>query len=709
MNRAVGIGRRIAAVWIALAVVFSMSVITAPISEAEESYGPSAAEADSFTSTNNPDDQVTVTLTDVGFDVYCKHSESYAGMDVRLIPYMGGDRLFITTVQDSDENPLAAGGSWTINYEFTSEGDDPQDPGDDPQDPGDDPQGEGGDPTGEGGDPTGEGDDPASEKIVVPDGMYWVFVYKKDPADERSEYLPYSRGPLIAVEENTATLMTYPDVQATNAAVDKTVTDPALFKKTDMSDMQYLLMKDSDREIDSAEDSAYYKSIADGIVESGDSDYEKARKLFKWVAENFYYDCDANKPNDAGEVRKPFDDPYINLQNQQNGGSGNGNAQDGKVALWCDAYAGVYCALVRSQGIPCRIVNGQHVEPSSEGKHWGAGGNHTWCEVYVNSQWITVDPCSGSYSSYDDGVYKKSPQTIYEYFDMTPEAMCLSHMLEKIGGVWKTIPQVAKPTVKKETTGQVKVAWKKVANATKYEIWYSASKSSGYKLIKVTDDVDTAIISMQQGWWYKVRGIGVNNTRIEGKFSEPTQFKLSIAKVAKPTVKKASSTTVKVSWSKVANATKYEVWYSSKKTSGYKLIKVTGDVSSASIYMKQGWWYKVRGYTFVSGTRVDGAFSDPTQFKLTVAKVAKPAVKKSSGTKVKVTWTKAKNATKYEIWTSKKKSSGYKKTKVTDNVSAATITAPKGTTIYYKVRGYTFVGGDRVNGTFSSPTAYKLK
>ena len=159
MNKTIGL-RRIAAVWIALAVFLSMSVITAPVAEAEESYGPSASEADSFTSTNNPDDQVTVTLTDIGFDVSCKHSESYAGMDVRLIPYMGGERLFITTVQDSDENPLAAGGSWTISYEFTSEGDDPQDPGDDPQDPGDDPQDPGDDPQDPGDDPQDPGDDP---------------------------------------------------------------------------------------------------------------------------------------------------------------------------------------------------------------------------------------------------------------------------------------------------------------------------------------------------------------------------------------------------------------------------------------------------------------------------------------------------------------------------------------------------------------------
>jgi hypothetical protein len=124
---------------------------------------------------------------------------------------------------------------------------------------------------------------------------------------------------------------------------------------------------------------------------------------------------------------------------------------------------------------------------------------------------------------------------------------------------------------------------------------------------------------MQQGYWYKVRGYGFHNaTRINGAFSTPTQFKLKVGKPAAPTVKKATSKKVKVTWKKVANATHYEIWYSRSKTSGFKKLKVVGDVKSAKVngIKNAKIYYKVRGYTFVSGKRVNGSYSKTTAFKL---------------------------------------------------------------------------------------------
>ena len=120
-------------------------------------------------------------------------------------------------------------------------------------------------------------------------------------------------------------------------------------------------------------------------------------------------------------------------------------------------------------------------------------------------------------------------------------------------------------------------------------------------------------------------------------------------------------------------------------------------------------YYRVRGYTFQNGTRINGEWSAPAKYSVTIAKPAAPAVKKASAKTVKLTWKKVANATKYEIWTSTKKTSGYKRVKVTGNVSSATLSATKGKTVYYKIRGYTVVSGKRVNSLFSSPKAYKLK
>lgn len=50
----------------------------------------------------------------------------------------------------------------------------------------------------------------------------------------------------------------------------------------------------------------------------------------------------------------------------------------------CYDFAALYAAMCRSQGIPCRLVMGY--------TDYIANAYHAWCEVYVEGQWLTVDP-----------------------------------------------------------------------------------------------------------------------------------------------------------------------------------------------------------------------------------------------------------------------------------------------------------------------------
>ncbi len=563
--------RNILTVILAVFMIAAVSFASAYESHAV-SYTISTSTAKTFMSTNNTADQVKVTIEDSlsAFNVYCKHQDAYDSMDVRLMPYDSGDPAYQKTPEDSTTNPMAAGASWNVRYDLRDD--------------------------------------------QIPNGKYWIFIYKYDPDDQKSKYLPYMRGPIIKITDGSVSLMTYSGVKSNNASIDKTVTSTTAFKKKDMSDMKYLLFQDG-----YTDGTTYYKTISDDIVANVTGDYAKAKAIYAWVARNFYYDY-------MHTNALAFDDPYKNLQFLKNG-TGNGDtAIKGNVALRCDGYAGVYCALVRAQGIPCRIIEGKHVEPgkdsnTGDNKNWSTGStSHTWTEVYANGRWMIVDPCSGSYNSYTkDGRFLKSPQVMYEYFDMTTDALCLSHSAEKVGGVWKTVAKVAKPTVKKVSAKNVKVSWTKVANATKYEIWYSSAKTSGYKKLKVTDAVSSANVFMKQNWWYKVRGYTFQNgTRINGAYSDPVRFKLTLAKPAAPVVKKASKKTVKVTWKKVANADHYEIWYSKKKASGYKKIKVVGNVKTATVngIRNTNVYYKIRPYAFIGGKRVNGPYSAPKAFKL---------------------------------------------------------------------------------------------
>ncbi len=86
------------------------------------------------------------------------------------------------------------------------------------------------------------------------------------------------------------------------------------------------------------------------------------------------------------------------------------------------------------------------------------------------------------------------------------------------------------------------------------------------------------------------------------------------AKVSKVTAKKKA---LLVAWSKVSYATGYEVSYSTKKSSGYKVAKkVSADTTSYTISglkKKKNYYVRVRAYRKVSGKTCYGSYSTPVK------------------------------------------------------------------------------------------------
>ena len=94
-----------------------------------------------------------------------------------------------------------------------------------------------------------------------------------------------------------------------------------------------------------------------------------------------------------------------------------------------------------------------------------------------------------------------------------------------------------------------------------------------------------------------------------------------------------------------------------------------------------------------------------------VKKVYNPKVKKSSKTKVRVSWTNIKNESGYQISRSSKEDGTYivKTVKTTRGKSTTVSGGTRGKTYYYKVRAYRTVKGRRVYGNWSEVKAYTLK
>jgi len=168
-----------------------------------------------------------------------------------------------------------------------------------------------------------------------------------------------------------------------------------------------------------------------------------------------------------------------------------------------------------------------------------------------------------------------------------------------------------------------------------------------------------------------------------------------------------------LSWSTVKGAEGYKVYYkkssASKWTTKYvkgKTTFTTPDLSSGANYK-----FKVAPYITEGTKKFVSANYDGTS-AYTLKKVSTPKVSKSSGSKVKVSWTNISGESGYEISqaTSKSKINVVETYKTTKGKSK-TIEAKKGKKLYYKVRAFKYVkvNGEtvKVYGPWSTAKYYK--
>ena len=90
---------------------------------------------------------------------------------------------------------------------------------------------------------------------------------------------------------------------------------------------------------------------------------------------------------------------------------------------------------------------------------------------------------------------------------------------------------------------------------------------------------------------------------------------------AKPTglkVKNVKKKTAKISWAQAVNAEGYEVFRSTKKKKGYKMVAdvQTNNYKNKKLKKKKTYYYKVRSYNVVNGQKVYSSFSTAKKVKI---------------------------------------------------------------------------------------------
>ncbi|MBT2738110.1 InlB B-repeat-containing protein [Bacillus sp. ISL-7] len=269
---------------------------------------------------------------------------------------------------------------------------------------------------------------------------------------------------------------------------------------------------------------------------------------------------------------------------------------------------------------------------------------------------------------------------------------------------------------------KVKLSWTKSGESSGYEIFRSVTSNGAYSQVGTVTSGST--LSYTNGslltgkiYYYKVRAYRtVDGKKVYSSFSSIVNAKPLITATTSVKAVTAGYNKTKVNWAMVSGANGYEVYRATSKTGAYSNIKTITSGSTlsylnSSLTSGKTYYYKVRAYRTINGTKVYSPFSSIVSAKPTLAQPAKINVAKMSSTSIKVSWSYVSEASGYELYraTAKTGSYGMIKTQTTRTAVSFTNTKlAKGRTYFYKVRAYRMVNGKKIYSSFTTIMSAKL-
>ena len=256
------------------------------------------------------------------------------------------------------------------------------------------------------------------------------------------------------------------------------------------------------------------------------------------------------------------------------------------------------------------------------------------------------------------------------------------------------------------TYKSVKISWNAYAKGAGYEIYRADKKKGKYKKIKTLTACsfnDKGNKTLGKTKYYKVRAYKT----IGGKkhYSKFSSILGAAPKLAKPKTVTTTGVTggVKINWSGVTGAKKYQVYRATSKSGKYKRIKTTKAKSCTDSAVSAGtrYYYKVRAYRTVKKKNRYSTFSPKTEGMALLGNVGNLNVTVDSRTGVvTASWDAKKGATGYEL--QRALTGGSYVTVATTSERSGTDTLTASGCYVYRVRAYSVVNGKTQYGVYSA-------
>lgn len=193
------------------------------------------------------------------------------------------------------------------------------------------------------------------------------------------------------------------------------------------------------------------------------------------------------------------------------------------------------------------------------------------------------------------------------------------------GSVLKTfnfVPSAIKNfKISSQNSNSIKLSWSRNKNCSGYEIFRATSKNGSYKKIAQLSNTTTSFTNkkLKSGtvYYYRIRAVLIGGNNHTAYSSVSFVYGATAPSTPKITVKALKGKKAKVSYKKVSGATKYMIYYSTKKSSGYKRLTTTNKLSYTKSKLKKckKYYFKVRAYKELNKKKIYGSFSSVKYIK----------------------------------------------------------------------------------------------
>lgn len=255
---------------------------------------------------------------------------------------------------------------------------------------------------------------------------------------------------------------------------------------------------------------------------------------------------------------------------------------------------------------------------------------------------------------------------------------------------------LAAPAVSTTVTSKtVKLSWKKITGASKYQVYRANSSDGKYKRIKTTTAKSYTNKKLTTGktYFYKVRALKKKNYS--------PYCTVAATPYGKPTCRVSSMiSTIKVRTNEVKGATGYEMFRASSKDGNYSLIGATDELYYDDMDAVTGkvYYYKMRVVKECEGYKTYSPWSDissGTRLLEVPELQAKLEADPENETQnvMSISWTEVPAAEGYELWRSSDEGYNYNLIYSGKEVNYTDKTCNDGEKYYYKVRAFHTVDG----------------